>query len=76
MAFRKATQDRKSGEILWLLAVLAFKVVSQALVNKLEGTVFKDKTYKQFTVRPMGVGPQNLTKANEEKLSMAKGTEA
>jgi hemolysin-activating ACP:hemolysin acyltransferase len=50
MAFRKATQDRKSGEILWLLAVLAFKVVAQALVNKLEETVFKDKTYKRFTL--------------------------
>jgi cytolysin-activating lysine-acyltransferase len=76
MPFRLAPHEWKSGEIPWLLAVLAPKEVAQALVKKLEDTVFKDKTYKQFTVRPMGVGPQNLTKANEEKLSMAKGTEA
>ncbi|MGD9851515.1 MAG: hypothetical protein AB7T38_09625 [Nitrospirales bacterium] len=48
--------------------------VAQALVKKLEDTVFKDKIYKQFTLRPMGVGSQNLTKDNEEKLSTAKGT--
>jgi hemolysin-activating ACP:hemolysin acyltransferase len=74
--FRLAPHEWKSGEIPWLLAVLAPKVVAQALVKKFEETVFKDKTYKQFTLRPMGVGPQNLTKDTEEKLRMAKGTEA
>lgn len=72
--FRLAPHDWKSGEIPWLLAVLAPKEVAQALVKKLEDTVFKDKTYKQFTLRPMRVGPQNLATDNEEKSSTTKGT--
>ncbi|MGD9851512.1 MAG: toxin-activating lysine-acyltransferase [Nitrospirales bacterium] len=73
--FRFTPQDWKSGEIPWLLAVLAPKEVAQALVKKLEDTVFKDKTHKQFTLRPTGVGPQNLATDNEEKSRTLKATE-
>jgi hemolysin-activating ACP:hemolysin acyltransferase len=48
MPFRLAPQDWKSGEIPWLLAVLAPKEVVQVLVKKLEETVFQDKSYKRF----------------------------
>lgn len=56
MPFRLAPQDWKSGEIPWLLAVLAPKEVPQALVKKLEDSVFKNKTYKRFPFGQMGVG--------------------
>jgi cytolysin-activating lysine-acyltransferase len=46
--FRLAPHEWKNGEIPWLLAVLAPKVVAQALVKKLEETALKDKTYKRF----------------------------
>ncbi|MEX2490606.1 MAG: toxin-activating lysine-acyltransferase [Nitrospirales bacterium] len=46
--FRLAPHDWKSGEIPWLLAVLAPKEVAQALVKKLEETVFKDRLYQRF----------------------------
>jgi hemolysin-activating ACP:hemolysin acyltransferase len=48
LPFRLAPQDWKSGEIPWLLAVLAPKEVVQVLVKKLEETVFQDKSYKRF----------------------------
>ena len=48
MPFRLAPQEWKSGEIPWLLAVLAPKDLTQALVKKLEDSVFKDKIYKRF----------------------------
>ncbi|MBA3967766.1 MAG: toxin-activating lysine-acyltransferase [Nitrospirales bacterium] len=48
MPFRLAPHEWKSGEIPWLLAVLAPKEVTQALVKKLEETVFKDKTTNDF----------------------------
>jgi hemolysin-activating ACP:hemolysin acyltransferase len=47
--FRLAPHEWKSGEIPWLLAVLAPNEVAQALVKKLEEFVFKDKTYKRFS---------------------------
>ncbi len=50
MPFRLAPHEWKSGEIPWLLAVLASKEVTQALVKKLEEMVFKDKTYKRFVL--------------------------
>ncbi|MCA9500190.1 MAG: hypothetical protein KC588_13445 [Nitrospira sp.] len=74
MPFRLAPQDWKGGAIPRLLVVLAPKEVAQALVKKLEDTVFTDKTYKQFTMRPIGVESQNLQKDNEEKSSTVKGT--
>ncbi|MGD9851518.1 MAG: toxin-activating lysine-acyltransferase [Nitrospirales bacterium] len=48
--FRLAPHEWKSGEIPWLLAVLAPKEVAQALVKKLEESVFKDKSYKKFAL--------------------------
>ncbi|WP_443147587.1 toxin-activating lysine-acyltransferase [Nitrospira sp.] len=50
MPFRLAPQDWKSGEIPWLLAVLSSKEVSQALVKKLEDSVFKGKQYKRYAL--------------------------
>jgi hemolysin-activating ACP:hemolysin acyltransferase len=49
ISFRLAPHEWKSGEIPWLLAVLAPNEVAQALVKKLEEFVFKDKTYKRFS---------------------------
>ena len=48
--FRLALHEWRSGEISWLLAVLAPKEVAQALVKKLEESVFKDKFYKRFAL--------------------------
>ncbi|WNM62094.1 toxin-activating lysine-acyltransferase [Candidatus Nitrospira neomarina] len=48
--FRLAPQDWKSGEIPWLLAVLAPKEISLGLVKKLEDSVFKDKQYKRYAL--------------------------
>jgi hemolysin-activating ACP:hemolysin acyltransferase len=48
--FRLAPQDWKSGEVPWLLAVLAPKEVAQALVKKLEDSVFKNKMYKRYAL--------------------------
>lgn len=48
--FRLAPQDWKSGEIPWLLAVLAPKEISLGLVKKLEDSVFKDKPYKRYAL--------------------------
>ncbi|WNM62095.1 toxin-activating lysine-acyltransferase [Candidatus Nitrospira neomarina] len=48
--FHLAPQDWKSGEIPWLLAVLAPKEVAQELVKKLEDSVSKDKTYKRYAL--------------------------
>ena len=58
--FRLAPHEWKSGEIPWLLAVLAPQDVARALVKKLEASVFKDKPYKKFaltqeTKKPMAV---------------------
>lgn len=74
--FRLAPHEWKSGEIPWLLAVLAPKEVTNALVNKLEATVFKDKHYKRFASGQMGVRLQTSTREREEKSSMVKATEA
>ena len=48
MPFRLAPHEWKSGEIPWLLAVIGPKEASKALVQKLETTVFKDKSLKRF----------------------------
>ncbi|MDR4459115.1 MAG: toxin-activating lysine-acyltransferase [Nitrospirales bacterium] len=74
--FRLAPQDWKSGAIPWLLAVLAPKEVAQALVKKIEDSVFKDKTYKRFAFGQMGVGLQDSTKESEGTSRMVKVTEA
>lgn len=50
MPFRLAPHEWRSGEIPWLLAMLAPKEVTQALVKKLEDSVFKDKTYKRYAL--------------------------
>ncbi|GJL61948.1 MAG: hypothetical protein NPIRA04_06020 [Nitrospirales bacterium] len=50
--FRLAPQEWKSGDIPWLLAVVAPKEAGQALVMKLEETVFQGKTLKHFA-QPM-----------------------
>ena len=50
--------------------VPAPKVVAQALVKKLEASVFKDKTYKRFALRPMEASPNNAAKAREGKSSL------
>jgi len=46
--FRLAPQEWKSGGIPWLLVVVAPKEAGQALVMKLEETVFQGKTLKHF----------------------------
>ncbi|MCB9712109.1 MAG: toxin-activating lysine-acyltransferase [Nitrospiraceae bacterium] len=61
--FRLAPHEWKSGEIPWLLAVLAPQDVARALVKKLEASVFKDKPYKKFaltqeTKKPMADSSQ------------------
>ena len=48
--FCLAPHEWKSGKIPWLLAVLAPKDVAQALVKKLEESVFKDRRFKQFNM--------------------------
>lgn len=50
MPFRLAPHEWKSGEIPWLLTVLAPKEVAQELEKKLEGSVLKDKTYKRYAL--------------------------
>lgn len=50
MPFRLAPHEWKSGEIPWLLTVLAPKEVAQELEKKLEGSVSKDKTYKRYAL--------------------------
>ena len=74
--FRLAPHEWKSGEIPWLLAVLAPKEVAQALVKKLEDSVFKDKTYKWFALRPMEAGPKNAPKASEATTRQGQTTGA
>lgn len=59
MPFRLAPQDWKSGEIPWLLTVLAPKEVAQALVKNLEDSVFKDKTYRRFVYGSVTAVHQN-----------------
>lgn len=76
MPFRLAPHEWKSGEIPWLLAVLAPKEVTQALVQKLEDTVFKGKSYKRYAFGPMATGRQNPIKGNEEHSTLAKAPEA
>lgn len=66
MPFRLAPQEWKSGEIPWLLAVIAPDKVTQALMKKLEETVFKDKTYKVFS-RTMGSATNEAGKENVER---------
>ena len=61
--FRLAPHEWKSGEIPWLVTVLAPKEVARALVKKLEASVFKDKPYKKFaltqeTKKPMADSSQ------------------
>ena len=72
IAFRLAPHEWKSGEIPWLLTVLAPKDVARALVKKLEASVFKDKPYKKFaltqeTKKPMAV---ILLKSNRRFLEV------
>ncbi len=72
--FHLAPHEWKSGGIPWLLSVLAPKEVVQALVNQLETTVFKDKTYKQFAFGQMGEGFQDIEKESEGTSHMVKAT--
>jgi hemolysin-activating ACP:hemolysin acyltransferase len=74
--FRLAPQDWKNGDIPWLLTVLAPKEVEQALVNKLEETVFKDKTYKRFALGTSGTVSSNQGKGSEENPELATTQEA
>jgi hemolysin-activating ACP:hemolysin acyltransferase len=59
--FRLGPQDWKNGDIPWLLTVLAPKEVVQALVKKLETTLFKDKPYKRFAFGHLAEEGQNST---------------
>ncbi len=52
--FRLAPQDWKSGDIPWLLAVVAPQEAGLALIKKLEDSVFKDKTLKRFSTAMLG----------------------
>ncbi|MDR4487069.1 MAG: hypothetical protein R3B83_06035 [Nitrospirales bacterium] len=52
--------------------VPAPKVVAQALVKKLEASVFKDKTYKRFALRPMEAGLKMPPKQAKQRLARAK----
>ena len=76
IAFRLAPHEWKSGEIPWLVTVLAPKEVARALVKKLEASVFKDKTYKRFALRPMEAGPKNAAKASEATTRQGQTTGA
>ena len=48
----------------------------QALVKKLEESVFKDKTYQWFALRPMEAGPKNAAKASEATTRQGQTTGA
>jgi hemolysin-activating ACP:hemolysin acyltransferase len=76
MPFRLAPQDWKSGDIPWLLTVLAPNEVAQAFVKKLEESVFKDKSYKRFALGPVAAKPQTPTKESAERFAMAEAPEA
>ncbi len=73
--FRLAPQEWKSGNIPWLLAVVAPKEVGQALVEKLESTMAKGTSIKRF---PVGIdeitmrkesGPKKEESEREEKAT-------
>ncbi|MDR4496285.1 MAG: toxin-activating lysine-acyltransferase [Nitrospirales bacterium] len=74
--FRLDPHDWKSGKIPWLLSVLTPQEVAQTLEKKLEGSVFRDKTYKWFAFRPMKAGPNNALKESEGKSSLDQATGA
>ncbi|WP_447971533.1 toxin-activating lysine-acyltransferase [Nitrospira sp. M1] len=67
--FRLAPQDWKSGDIPWLLAVVAPKEASQALVKKLEETVFQGKTLRKY-FRELPTAPPK-TEATEAESAKA-----
>ena len=56
--------------------VPAPKAVAQALVKKLEDSVFKAKTYQWFALRAMEVGPKNAAKASEATTRQGQTTGA
>lgn len=76
MPFRLAPQEWKSWEIPWLLTVLAPKEVAQALVKKLEESVLKGKSYRQFALGPVAATPQTPMKESAERFAMAEAPEA
>ncbi|GJL65543.1 MAG: hypothetical protein NPIRA05_05140 [Nitrospirales bacterium] len=67
--FRLAPQEWKSGDIPWLLAVVAPKEAGQALVMKLEETVFKGKVLKKyFLEQPVAPTNEEATEAESAKV--------